>query len=389
MKRRRLRIFVPLILLLAVAGLALAQSAGAGSFTAIRTLGEARPQNIRYNQPLDQLLWVAPGGNLQLVDARSYEVRHTLYTAQTYKAIAFSDDGTFLAVAVDRQVDLWNPVTGELLESFIPEGILDIQGPLQFANDNGLLVVNSVVRAPQEIRRSENDTSVLPWLWDIPNALGTGRSSLPGQASALPFFDYRNGFILGNQDKVVASRPGRLEVLDVGTTERNVVLSQIDSDRFERDPVDAWRSVLGDYMYVLPIGRNLAQIDTSDGSVIQFGDGATIGLGRNPDFTAAMYERFLVNRFAVPIGEQVSTDYNSLTARLLGINYREDQGFVPLRVSLVDVLDPLTATAAPNRVLVYVFNEATEVGTFRQLSVPGAVGIAVNPLKDTACRLWR
>jgi hypothetical protein len=348
MKRRRLRIFVPLILLLAVAGLALAQSAGAGSFTTIRTLGEARPQNIRYNQPLDQLLWVAPGGNLQLVDARSYEVQHTLYTAQTYKAIAFSDDGTFLAVAVDRQVDLWNPVTGELLESFIPEGILDIQGPLQFANDNGLLVVNSVVRAPQEIRRSENDTSVLPWLWDIPNALGTGRSSLPGQASALPFFDYRNGFILGNQDKVVASRPGRLEVLDVGTTERNVVLSQIDSDRFERDPVDAWRSVLGDYMYVLPIGRNLAQIDTSDGSVIQFGDGATIGLGRNPEFTEAMYDRFLVNRFAVPIGEQVSTDYNSLTARLLGINYREDQGFVPLRVSLVDVLDPLTATAAPN-----------------------------------------
>ncbi|MEL7235296.1 MAG: hypothetical protein AAGK74_12420, partial [Chloroflexota bacterium] len=154
---------------------------------------------------------------------------------------------------------------------------------------DGLLLVNSIVPAPRELRRSENDTVILPWLWDIPNALGTAESQLPNRATAYAFFEYRNGFILGYNDRVIAARPGRLELLDVSGDEINVVLAEIDSDRFEQDPVDAWRSLFNEYLYVLPRGRNFAQIDTVDGSVLDRLD----------------YDRMVTNGFPLQIGERM------------------------------------------------------------------------------------
>jgi len=379
MIRKRIRYLIPLVLTLALAGFALAQANSSEPFNVVRVLGEPRPQRILYNQPLDQFAWVAPGGTLQLVDATSYDVQHTLYEARTYNVYAFSDDGTLFAVAIDRTVDLWDTRTGTLLETFEPEGILDIQGPLQFADDNGLLVVNSVVPAPQEIRRSENDTSILPWLWDIPNALGTGRSSLPGQASALPFFDYRNGFILGDNDKVIAARPGRLEVLDVGTTERNVVLAEIDSDRFERDPVDAWRSTFSDALYTLPRGRDITYINSRDGSFVEIPQGYDIGITNTGKQAQTLYDRLLMNNNALPIGEMSTTEYNSLTALFFGQGYRANANNTPLRVSLVDVLEPITPTAAPNRLILYVYNEADERGDFRHITPNEVTKTAINP----------
>ncbi|MEL7237048.1 MAG: hypothetical protein AAGK74_21280, partial [Chloroflexota bacterium] len=120
---KRLGIILSLMLAtgLFAVGMVFAQGGGP-DFESVRVLGQPRPQAITYNRPLDQFLWVADGGNLQLVDARSYEVQHTLYSAQTYKATAFNSTGTLLAVAIDRKVDLWNPMTGELLTSFEPEG---------------------------------------------------------------------------------------------------------------------------------------------------------------------------------------------------------------------------------------------------------------------------
>ncbi len=379
MMPNKLRTLIPLILTLAATGLALAQATPSEPFSVVRVLGEPRPQRILYNQPLDQFAWVVPGGTLQLVDATRYEVQHTLYQARTYSVYAFSDDGTLFAVAIDRTVDLWDTRTGDLLETFEPEGILGIQGPLTFADDNGLLVVNSVVPAPQEIRRSENDTSILPWLWDIPNALGTGRSSLPGQVSALPFFDYRNGFILGDNDKVIAARPGRLEVLDVGTTERNVVLAEIDSDRFERDPVDAWRSIFSDALYVQPRGRNITHIDSRNGRFVDIPQGFTTGITNTGPQAQALYNRLLQNNNALPIGEASPTEYNSLMALFFSQNYRDAVNGAPLHVTLVDVLDPISPTAANNRLILYIYNEATESGDFRHVIPDNVTKTAINP----------
>ncbi len=110
---KKLRVIAPLILLLGLAGVVLVRAQSDGEpFQVVRQIGEPRPQAIVYNRPLDQFLWVVPGGNLQLVDASTLDVQHTLYTAQTYKATAFNSTGTLLAVAIDRKIDLWNPQTG-------------------------------------------------------------------------------------------------------------------------------------------------------------------------------------------------------------------------------------------------------------------------------------
>lgn len=344
-----------LFLLMGLAGVVLAQSGGGESFESVRQIGAPRPQPITYNRPLDQFLWVT-GGDLQLVDARTLDVQHTLYTNQTYKATAFNSTGTLLAVAIDRKVDLWDTATGSLLTTFEPDGILDIASPIQFADDDGLLLVNSVVPAPQEIRRSENDTTILPWLWDIPTALGqTDRSALPNGTTAYAFFDYRNGFILGYNDKVIAARPGRLEVLDVGSSETNVVLSEINSDRFERDPVDAWRGLLNDYLYTQPIGHDFTQIDTLDGSIVE-------PVGSINESRRNIYERMVLNANTLQIGERMATDENTLAELFLGRDYIANNNFTPTTLFIVDVLEPITPTAAPNSFMLYRLNEETARG---------------------------
>ncbi len=213
--------------------------------------------------------------------------------------------------------------------------------------------MNSVVPAPQELRRSENDTVILPWLWDIPNALGTAQSQLPNRATAFPFFEYRNGFILGYNDRVIAARPSRLEVLDVSGDEINVVLSEIASDRFEQDPVDAWRSVFNEYLYVLPRGRSFTLIDTADGS-------ATSNL---------TYDDLITNGSPLQIGERMSYEENALTQVFLGEGYLANNGLSPMHVQLVDVLEPVTPTAAPNQFVLYAMDEATARASIRQVTL--------------------
>ncbi len=349
--RRRISLIAPLFFLLGVAGIVIAQTGNGQPFEVVRQIGEPRPQAIQYNRTLDQFIWVAPGGRLQLVDAATLEVQHDLYSNQTYKAVQLNSTGTLLAVAIDLKVDLWNPATGELLETFEPEGILDIANPIQFAEDDGLLLVNSVVFAPRELRRSENDTVILPWLWDIPNALGQGRSQLPNSTSAYAFFEYRNGLIIGPNDRVIAARPSRLEVLDVSGDATNVVLDTIESDRFEQDPVDAWRSAFNDYMYVLPRGREFVQINTQDGQARRLN-----------------YDQMVTFGKPLEIGERFATEENSLAQLFLGEGYLANNGYQPLQVMLLDVLEPLTQTAATNQFIIYTMDEATARFSIQRLT---------------------
>ncbi len=351
--RRRISLIAPLLFLLGAAGIVIAQSGGGDPFVPVRQVGAPRPQAIQYNRPLDQFIWVAPGGRLQLVDAATLDVQHELYTNQTYKAVQFNDTGTLLAVAVDRKVDLWNPASGNLLETFEPEGILDIANPIQFAADDGLLLVNSVVPAPRELRRSENDTVILPWLWDIPNALGQGQSQLPNRTTAYAFFEYRNGFIIGPNDRVIAARPSRLEVLDVSGDETNVVLDTIESDRFEQDPVDAWRSTFNDYLYVLPRGRDFVQINTQDGRARRLNYDQLVTFG-NP----------------LAIGQRFATEENSLAQLFLGEGYLANNGYEPLQLMLLDALEPLTQTAATNQFIISTMDEATARVNIQRVTPP-------------------
>ncbi|MEL6271829.1 MAG: hypothetical protein AAFR22_18625, partial [Chloroflexota bacterium] len=156
-------------------------------------------------------------------------------------------------------------------------------------------------------------------------------------------FEYRNGFILGYNDRVIAARPGRLELLDVSGDEINVVLAEIDSDRFEQDPVDAWRSLFNEYLYVLPRGRNFAQIDTVDGSVLDRLD----------------YDRMVTNGFPLQIGERMQQSETSLGQFFLGEGYLANNGYSPQHVQLVDILEPITPTAATNQAILYTMDEAS------------------------------
>ncbi|MBZ0294128.1 MAG: hypothetical protein K8L99_16320, partial [Anaerolineae bacterium] len=249
-----------LILLLLMAGMVLGQDTA--SFGFVQSIGRERPQGIVYNPSLDQFAWVDSEGSLLLVDSATYQTQTTLHQNDTYNAYAFSHDGSMLALAIARRVELWDTRSGELLATLEPDGANSTTGPLLFADDDQLLLFTAIIPAPQELRRSENDTSNLPWLWDIPAALNQANSSLPRRVEAYPFFDFRNGFVLGAHDKVLAALPQHLQILDVGDTDLPVI-ADIETQRNEQDPISVWFSLRDDMMYARPINQNnLIQIDT-------------------------------------------------------------------------------------------------------------------------------
>ncbi|MEO0561859.1 MAG: hypothetical protein AAF125_07090, partial [Chloroflexota bacterium] len=377
MRRRRLTLILIAILLFGVGAWGLAQDTPAEGVTVVQQITKPRPTGSLYNRPLDQILWIEAGsGALQLVDARTYSVQHTLYETGLYNTYTFSADGRLLAVGLERRVDLWDATTGELLETFEPQGVLDIAAPLQFAEDNGLLLVNSVVRAPQAIRRSENDTSILPWLWDIPSALREADSTLPGGVDAYAFFDYRNGFTLGFNDMVLSARPGRIEVLDASGPQTNVILSEIQSNRFERDPLNVWQGQINRYMYVRANdnAQTLTHVSSS-GAISTFNpDGEFVG-GRGVSAQErTVFQQLLLNGVAYPIGGENTQTANSLTRRLLGDGYTADFGYAPRTIRLVDMLTPVTSTArtqAPIQVLLYIYSDEVSSGRFQISTLPG------------------
>ncbi|NDJ75798.1 MAG: hypothetical protein GYB65_06035, partial [Chloroflexi bacterium] len=309
---------------LALAGVALGQDdpdSEAPAFEVVQRLGRERPRGIQYDPNYDQMVMVDPAGRLVLVDAATFAVRHVLYESGTYSIYRFSHNGRWLALGIDRRVELWDTQTGELSATAEPEEALSIPGPLQFADDDALLMITALTPAPAALRQSENDTALLPYLWDLPAARGETFSTLPATIELYPFYDYRNGFVLGPNDKVLTGLSQRLQVMDVADTSLPI-LSEIPSQRREPDPIDVWFSLRGESMYVQPIGSNtLVQVDTTDGTL------ADIPVGRELGYSQlATLDPLVFGDQARLIGEPHSRQDNSFLRLLLGEDYRRQYG---------------------------------------------------------------
>lgn len=354
---KRIHSLLLLLFLLFMAGIVLGQDTP--SFGFAQTIGRQRPQGIVYNPPLDQFAWVDSTGSLQLVDAATYQTQAVLHQNDTYNAYTFSHDGTMLALAVARRVELWDTRSGTLLATLEPDGANSTTGPLMFAEDDQMLLFTAIVPAPPELRRSENDTSNLPWLWDIPSALDQANSSLPRGVEAYPFFEFRNGFILGAHDKALVARPQRLQLIDVANSSLPVI-AEIETQRNEQDPISIWFSLRDDMMYVRPINQNnLIQIDTDDGSHFDIPVGRELNARRLQEM-----DGLVLSSISQIIGAPNTRESSSFLRLLLGDDYRSSWNYHPLTVILVDILQPITVSQSEMGLLIYVFDEERGIGYF-------------------------
>jgi hypothetical protein len=371
------RLLVLLALALGSLGAVLAQNAPPDqAFTLVRQFGKLRPQGILYDANYDRLVWVDPGGRLLLVDAATLETERVLYESGLYNSYAFSHDGRYLALAIDRRIELWDTEAGEVATSIEPAVNLTT-GPLQFSDDDRLLLFNSVVPAPADIRRSENDTTNLPWLWDLAAARDEDESILFGQEEEelYAFFNYRNGLVLGANNTVIAGIPERLLIIDADNPEMPIVNEIAAPQRFEQDPISVWRSVRDDLLYVRPTGQNnLVQVRTADNTTYDIPLGHEL-THRN----LSALEGLQLSSLARIIGEPVTQGENSLLRLILGESYRSYQNYAPLTVMLLDVLEPLTPGTEQSGLLIYTFNEDTGRGVLEFIRPPDIVNLVLHP----------
>lgn len=361
-----------IVISLVIVGVAVGQGA-VETFAVVQTIGQERPRGIQYDPNFDRFVWV-DNADLQLVDAATLEVQHVIAEDGAYNAYRFSHDGRWLALAIDRRIEIWNTQTGHLNLSLEPEGALGIQGPLHFSDDDTILLFDSVVPAPDNLRRSEFDTVILPWLWDLLDARGEARSRLPRFVEAYPVYNMRNGYILGPNNMAIAALPQRLQIVDISDTDLPVI-AEIPSNRNERDPLSVWFSLVDDQMYVRPIGSNhLFQVDTAEGVVIDIPVGSQLSYQNIRSF-----ENLALSDQARIIGEPNTLVSNSLLRLLLGDNYQQNWRHHPLTVILIDILQPVTPEARQMGLLLYIFDEQTGQGVIDFLRPVDALQMVLHP----------
>lgn len=336
------------IVVLSLVSIALAQNDTSNIFVPIRQIGSLRPSGIQYDPNFDRLVMVDLRGRLVLADAATFETQHSLYTNGAYNAYRFSHDGRYLALAIAQRVELWDTQTGELSVTFEPDGALLVQGPLHFTPDDTLLLFDSVVPAPQATRQSENDTEIIPWMWDVRAARREARSTLPSRAEAYAFFNFRNGLVIGPNAYLIAGLPERLQVIDGGNTDLPVI-ADISASRFERDPILVWRSMTDDFLYVNPQTENkIIQIDTQNGKLFD------VGLERDLNYRTLETQRDLgISTIARIIGQPNDQRGNSLSRLLFGGEYQDGRART---IMLLDILQPLTMPNDQMGLLIYNFD---------------------------------
>jgi len=376
--KKIIRLLFPVLLLLALASIVMAQGDGppstSASFALVNEIGHSLPQGVQYDPVFDRFALVDPQGRLLLVDAATFEVQQVLYETGTYSTYQFSHNGLWLALAIDRRVEIWNTATGALDVAVDVEESLYLQAPLQFSDDDNLLLINAVVPAPAALRRSENDTANLPFLWDLPAARNEALTTLPQSFELYSFYDYRNGFLLGPHRKVLAALPQRFRLIDVADTTLPV-LTEVASDRNERDPISVWYSLRGEQMYVLPQGSgDLVQLNTTTGQPLTIPLSRDLGPAQMRNLDA-----LVLSDQSRLIGEPNSRGTNSFLRLLLGEDYRLAWNYHPLTVMLLDILNPVTAQAGQMGLLVYIRDEDTGYGTIEFVYPPDALQIALDP----------
>lgn len=327
------------------------------SFRIESELGRALPRKIIYDQNYDRYAVVDAYNRLLLVDAPSFQTQFVLYETGQYNDILFSNDGNWLAVAIERRIELYDANSGEMVSRLdnLSEA-LAVVGPMAFSRDDNLLKFEGVYRAPRSIRVSENQTIQVPWLWNLTAARNEGTSTFPRQVEAWQFFDYRNGFVLGPNDQIIAALPGRLQVLDAYSLEHRF---DIATDRYETDPMDVWISLRDDKIYVRPTTQDtLIQVDTERGVLVE----------------TPLYQSLTETDLELLSGIELSAqakriggvNSDPLKVALLGTtrDQRNRYGSGDLTVTLIDLILPPAQSEDNVVAFIYVYNERTQVGEF-------------------------
>ncbi len=323
-------------------------------------IGRALPRRIVYDPGHEQMAVVDAYHRLLLVNALDYSTTAVLHERGSYGDIAFSKDGRWLAVIYDLTVEVWDTQTQQRV-AVLAQGIgsaHSLTGPLDFTSDDSVLVFYGIYPAPPALRRTENDTITYPWVWHVAAARGAAETTFPNGAEAVQMFDYPNGFVLTPDDFIVAALPARLQVLDAFTLQPQY---DIPTARYEQDPLNIWRSLEDDRVYVRPTtGDTLLQVDTARQSLVEMPISTTLTRA-DLDLIGGL-EAGTVARV---IGGQASTTSNPLLSLFLG-NYRHPDryGNRPLTVTLVDLLLPPASTPDNALALLFVYDERQQTGQF-------------------------
>ena len=249
-----------------------------------------------------------------------------------------------------------------------------MSGIMRFSDDDRLLLFDSVVRAPPELRRSENDTSILPWMWDLSAERGERNSTLPGGTEAYPFFGFRNGLVIGPNDTMIAALPARLQVLD-GNSKDYGAVRDLEMNRIETDPMDIWRSLRDDFLYVRPNGQNnLLQVNANTFDVANLPLGNQLGLQQ---FQAL--QGMSLSNISRMVGKPNDVGENPLLRLIFGEGYRQYQNYEPSTVTLLDILDPVTVGREQMGMLVYTFYTNQGYGVMEFIRPVDIVDMELSP----------
>src|SRR6187549_1461409 len=113
------------------------QPATPSIFALQQVIGKPQPHDMRYNPQYDRFAWINAAGRLALADATSYEEIAVLTPDDPGTRLndyRFSPDGRWLAVARDKQIDLWDVQTAALVANFQTDSTLGLEGPLWFSD---------------------------------------------------------------------------------------------------------------------------------------------------------------------------------------------------------------------------------------------------------------
>jgi hypothetical protein len=350
------------------------------SFQIESEIGRALPRKIIYDPIYDRYAVVDAYNRLMLVDAQTFQTQHILYETGQYNDLLFSHNGNWFALAINQRIELYNANTGEMVSRLddLSEA-LSVVGPLAFSRDDNLLKFEGIYRAPRSIRVRENQTIQVPWIWNLTAARNEGDSTFPRRLEAWQFFDYRNGFVLGPHDTIVAALPGRLQIIDANTLQQQF---DIPTDRYETDPMDVWFSLHDDKIYVQPIDeQSLVQVDTERGVLVE------------TPLNQALTETDLELLSGIELSDQAKViggrNTDDLKKLLLGDSrtQRDRYGRGNLTVTLVDLIVPPAFSEDNIVAFIFVFNERTETGYF-ELKSPGSQMILSPEESNLLVRTW-
>ncbi len=377
---RRVIFLSTVLVVLLAASFAFAQNTNSPqiSFEVVTELGRALPRNLLYEPKLEHIAMVDAYGRLELINALDYQTLYTLHESGSYNDFAFSHDGRWFALAINNDIQLFDTTTGKVVSELTdPGAAIDIHGPLTFSADDKLLTFYGTHPAPQALRRYENDTTETPWIWNLASARNEGQSTFPGKVEAWQFFDYRFGFVLAPDSRIVTVLPGRIHILDPYTLD---VLFEIPTDRYEQDPLFLWFSVLDGKVYVYTRSGQLLQVDTQRGLLAELplhmclqdtyvnSDGTTSGTpsGCLPQRNPADIPDLEISSFASSIGGPSTTAENDLLHAFLGDHYTDFWDHRPLTISLIDfVYDPTGGDSSGLQALLYIYDEKYKAGIFK------------------------